>query len=56
MEDGKIIYLISILTPSSLSQALVEGVSRKWTRASIQLERIGYFTVDSKAMQDGKLV
>ena len=54
----KIIYLISIPDSlTSLSQALVEkSVSEMDAVHAFQLERIGYFTVDSKAKQDGKLV
>ena len=58
VEDGKD-YISNINSDSltSLSQALVEkSVSEMDAEQAFQLERIGYFTVDSKAMQDGKLV
>ena len=58
VEDGK--DYISNINPdslTSLSRALVEeSVSEMKAGQPFQLERIGYFTVDSKAKQNGNLV
>ena len=58
VEDGK--DYISNLNPNSLtslSEALVEkSIAEMDPGHAFQLERIGYFTVDSKAEQDGNLV
>ena len=58
VEEGK--DYISNINPdslTSLSNALVEAsIENLEAGESFQLERIGYFTIDSKARESGKLV